>query len=826
MPGVPSHGQTVSRAPDSGALVDEVSSWNDQRVQQRDSATLVIEDGVVMRRVRRPSDMLRFVLVVAACIGILAFASILRSTISGLDSDLAKSASYLPTWLALPIGALSSVGLVVMPFAIAADLSVRKRAAVILDCAGGFLLATLVLMLLGWYLQARGGNAIWFALAGTRDRAAIPLQPYLGGVVAVATVARIRERGPAGSLSIGVIGASAMAVFLAGGVTVVSTALTILIGWAAGLLLRYAFGTPTTRPRGTRVAEAMARAGYAVSILRATASTGKGRRYTARTVDGLRLHVAVFDRDLEGSGVVPSWWRSLRMRDPDALSGRTMRETLDRAVLVSQAGAAAGAPMPALLFARTIDADSCMVGFEYIEGTALSRILEAGEQVDDTVLVNAWHALASLHDAAIAHRGLSPDHLVRDREDRVWLLHPTSGAVAMGDLQERIDLADMLVTLALVSSPERAVSTGVHALGARRIALALPALQPFALATGTRRPLRHHKGMLAAIRDEVVRLTSTPDAKVEQVQIERLSPKRIATVVLGILAAYLLLGQLGKVDLLGLFRTADYGWVTIGAIASAITFIGAAMSLEGFVAERLVLTRTFLAQLAAAFATLVSPPTLGSVAVNVRYLQKQRVPAAAAGASVAVSQVLAFLIHVTLLFTMGVIAGTSRAFTFDPPRQAIVAVGFAVVVAGLVMPMPAVRRWVGARVRPTLEPVVPRLALLAQSPGKLVVGVGGMLLLNLAFCVTLFASVRAFGGAGAFSAISIVYLAGSTLGQAAPTPGGVGAVETVLTAGLVAAGVDSSIALSSVLLFRLLTFWLPTVPGYIAFQWLQRRGHL
>ena len=793
---------------------------------QADGSTLVIEDGVVTKRVRRPSDLLRFAIASGVAGGLLLFASILGSTVSGLDSDLAKSATHLPTWLALPLGALSGLGLLLLPFGIAINLALRRRAIVILEAAGAFLLAASALTLLGWYVQTRASAAIWFALAGTNLRDTIPLQPYLSGVIAIVTVARVRERGRGGSLSIGLIAASAVAVFLAGGVTVVSTALTVLIGWAAGLLIRYTFGTPTTRPRGIRVADALSRAGFPVTILRATASTDKGRRYTARTEEGRRLHVAVYDRDLEGSGMLSRWWRSLRVRDPDALGGNTMRDTLDRAVLVSHASRHAGAPVPSVLFARTIDADSCMVGFEYVEGTTLSRIMEAGEKVDDHLLVSAWRAVASLHDAAIAHRGLSPDHLVRDREGAIWLLHPTSGAVAMNDLQERLDLADLLVSLSLVATPERAVATGVHAIGARRIARALPALQPFALATGTRRGLRRHKGLLQAIRDEVVRLTATPDTPVEQVQIERISPRRIITAVAGLVAAYLLVGQLGKVDLLALFRSANYSWVAIGAVSTVLVFVGAALALEGFVAERLLFVRSLLVQLAAAFTTLVSPPALGSVAVNVRYLQRAKVPAAAAGASVAVSQVLAFFIHTGLLFIMGVIAGTSQAFTFDPPQQAIVALGVLAVVIGLLMLLPAIRRWLIAKARVSLAPVVPRLAMLAQEPGRLALGVAGMVLLNLALCVALFASVRAFDGAGAFAAISLVYLAGSTIGLAAPTPGGVGAVETVMTAGLVAAGLDSTSAVPAVLLFRLLTFWLPTIPGYIAFQWLQRRGHL
>ena len=39
-------------------------------------------------------------------------------------------------------------------------------------------------------------------------------------------------------------------------------------------------------------------------------------------------------------------------------------------------------------------------------------------------------------------------------------------------------------------------------------------------------------------------------------------------------------------------------------------------------------------------------------------------------------------------------------------------------------------------------------------------------------------------------------------------------------------GVDSGVAVSATLLFRLLTFWLPTLPGYWSFNWLQRVGSL
>ena len=127
---------------------------------------------------------------------------------------------------------------------------------------------------------------------------------------------------------------------------------------------------------------------------------------------------------------------------------------------------------------------------------------------------------------------------------------------------------------------------------------------------------------------------------------------------------------------------------------------------------------------------------------------------------------------------------------------------------------------------PLLREVGPRLLTVAQRPEKLLEGIGGIVILNLAYIAVLYTSVQAFGGDMSIAVVAVVYLVGATVGQAAPTPGGLGAVEAALTAGLTAAGLDGGIALSAVLLYRLVTFWIPTIPGYWSFSWRTKRGAL
>jgi uncharacterized protein (TIRG00374 family) len=122
--------------------------------------------------------------------------------------------------------------------------------------------------------------------------------------------------------------------------------------------------------------------------------------------------------------------------------------------------------------------------------------------------------------------------------------------------------------------------------------------------------------------------------------------------------------------------------------------------------------------------------------------------------------------------------------------------------------------------------VYPRLIEMLQQPQKLVEGVGGALLLTAGYVLCLTACVLALGGSVPVTSAAVVYLTGSALGSAVPTPGGLGAVEAALTAGLTATGMPAATAVSAVLLFRLLTFWLPVPAGWAAFSYLRRRGAL
>lgn len=822
---VPPHGAWIppgsdAAGPVSGTIPSVAADVSSPVDATGPSGAVVVEDSVVPRRVRRPLDLARFVLALVIAGAIVLLAWVATSTTAGLGQDLTEGASLLPSPVLLALNVIGGIGTLGLPIAVAVAMVIRRRMRQLLDAFVALFIAVVLLTLLSIAVANADAPRLLAALAGSTNPDSTTTAPILGGLVAFVTVARTISRRPWNALTVVVIGSVVIVTLLSGGIAVAGIGISLAIGWAIGVLTRYVAGTPTTRPSGLQVAEALDRGGYPVTLLQARESTSRGRRYLATTRAGAQLLVTVLDRDLEGAGLVTAIWTSLRLRDDSAAGAFNMRRALDNAALLAYAAQAAGVPEPRLLLASEVGPDSVVLAYELISGARFTNL----DDITDDDLLQAWRAMRTLHENQMTHRSLTAGHLLRADDGRVWLLGGETGSIAAGDVAQRLDTAELLTTLALLTDVARAVNTGRQVLGVDGLARALPALQPVALSPGTRKAIRRNRGIMVGLRDALAQIH--PDANSEQINFERVRPRTLIMIIVGSIAGYVLLSQLAKVDLVTLLQTADWRWMVAALAFSLITYIGAAWSLSGFVPEPLKLHRTVMAQVAGDFATLVSPPTLGAIAINVRFLQRAGLHPALAAASVGVAQVMAFVFHILLLLAFGIAAGTQADLTFNPPRVVVVSVIAGAIVILALLAVPAVRRLISKRVGPTLKQVLPRLVTVAQRPLKLLEGIGGILLLNLAYIAVLYSCVAAFGGSMGIAVVAVVYLAGATIGQAAPTPGGLGAVEAALAAGLTAGGLDAGLAVSAVLLYRLVTFWLPTIPGYWAFNWLTRKGAL
>jgi uncharacterized protein (TIRG00374 family) len=173
------------------------------------------------------------------------------------------------------------------------------------------------------------------------------------------------------------------------------------------------------------------------------------------------------------------------------------------------------------------------------------------------------------------------------------------------------------------------------------------------------------------------------------------------------------------------------------------------------------------------------------------------------------------------------VGSSDVGFSLPQADVIFIVITVALSASGLVIGLiPAVRRRVLPPLLAQVRNAASSLADVLTDPVRVIGLIGGSTGVTSSFIVTLAAAVAAFGGGVSFPEVGAAYLVAAALGSAAPTPGGLGAVEAALVTALTGYGMSTGPAVSAVLTFRLVTYWLPMLPGWFTFQQMQRREEL
>ena len=123
---------------------------------------------------------------------------------------------------------------------------------------------------------------------------------------------------------------------------------------------------------------------------------------------------------------------------------------------------------------------------------------------------------------------------------------------------------------------------------------------------------------------------------------------------------------------------------------------------------------------------------------------------------------------------------------------------------------------------PTIRAWAQRLGSLRLPPSGWLTATGLALANWLADAAVLAVSIRATGAAVPWHDLLLVYGSGIAAQSLNLTPGGLGVTEGTLSLALVATGLGASQALAAVLLYRLASFWLVALAGWLVVFWLRR----
>lgn len=544
------------------------------------------------------------------------------------------------------------------------------------------------------------------------------------------------------------------------------------------------------------------------------------RIYAVWDSEGVRRDVTLLDADRQVAGFLSTVWDRVRIKGLSPNRDLSVRSAAEHAALMTLEARRACVRTPGLFGMAEAD-ESVLLVTDHIAGAR--SLSDLGDAVDDAVLDQVWVQLSRAHAAGLAHRAISTSSVVVDAEGRVWLLDWDSGETISSELSRRVDLAQTLALTAATTGVEQAIDAASRSLSTQQLASIAPMLQRVVLPADTREAMGRRGRLLQELRDALVGLT--PTAHAEPAKLTRFSPRTVIMAVVGLVALWTLLARMNFTQISSAVADANAWWILAALVFSLATYLGAGLSLTAFSPVRLSPLRSTEVHLASSVVALVAPAGVGGAAINLRFLNRQGVPTPLGVATVALVQVMQFVVTVVLLVVLAAATGQSTGLTLPSGWLVLAGVLMVAVVAGALV-VPPVRAFVWAKIEPTYRQVWPRLVWILSNPVRLAVGIGGTVLLSLSYVLAFGASLWAFGYTLPFSVLAITYLASNTVGSVVPSPGGIGPVEIALTAGLVAAGIPSAVALSTAIVYRLVTFWIPIPVGWLSLQRLQRLGDL
>lgn len=313
---------------------------------------------------------------------------------------------------------------------------------------------------------------------------------------------------------------------------------------------------------------------------------------------------------------------------------------------------------------------------------------------------------------------------------------------------------------------------------------------------------------------------------------KRTSPARLgktAYIILSLsilVAAYVLIPQLDAVqESFIALREVNPVLMLIAVIATFLTFMAASLTLTQIAVKKIIFGKTLQVQVASGFATKLAPAGIGGFALNTRYLTKQRHSVVQASSVMALNGLLGFIGHVCIIITALLFAKETLEQTVvvnfpDTAWWLIVILLLTLVLA--VVCLKGLRK----RIRQAVRQLQALAVFFANKPGRLLLGFLGALLVTLLYTLTLFVCAAALGVQLNLLQSLLVFTAGAIGASVTPTPGGLGGAEAALTAALIAVGLDSGIALSVALTYRLVTYWIPILPGFIFFHRVLSRNYI
>ena len=766
--------------------------------------------------VRRRSDLVTFVM---AVLGLALLTPAARAT-DGVEAALLDVIDQLPKLLD-PVFAIAYGALTVWAAGSLLAALVRRHgrlaAAMVLVVPIGLALAWVIDQLLGASAEAAA-----FDLGVPVD--GIPIQLVLGlAVTSLASREMSRPFRTSGRRLMLAAWTSALLLPAAAPLRVVGAA---VVSIAAASAVRYLLGSSISVVSAGDVRDDLLDLGIDAEPV---ADWSAGVR-EATTAAGEPIAVRILGRDEWDNQRSTGLWRLLWYRKGGRRLRLSGRQQIEHQALLLLLAAARDVPVTPVVAAGTSRTGDSLLATRIV-GRPVGALPK--DAIDDAFLRETWSSLAALHRAGIAHGGIDSSALRRGPDGEAILGAFEHAEALVEPSQIHADRAQLLVTTALHVGSERAITAALDVVGTDETETAplVSYLQAAALDTELRSEVDDADLSLDDLRAAMAEAAGIDEPELQKVwRVTWGSLLRLAG--LG-LVAYLLVSQLTDIGLDTIWSaitSADPLILLAALVVGQLPRVAQAGSLQTASPAPVPLGRVTRLQFATTFVNLAVPSTAARAAVSIRFFQRSGATAAGAVSAGALDSLSGFLAQITLLVGL-LLLGTATfgwkgipSGTADPSdliTVLLVLLAIVVVLGVIVAAIPKLRAMalhIGGQLKEALT--------VLRSPASVVRLLAFNLLAELLFSLTIWIVLRAFGQEVGFGDVIIINEAVALFAGLMPVPGGVGVTEAALTAGFTAVGVPETVAFSAALCYRMCTFYLPPLWGYVSFNSLRNDGYL
>lgn len=309
----------------------------------------------------------------------------------------------------------------------------------------------------------------------------------------------------------------------------------------------------------------------------------------------------------------------------------------------------------------------------------------------------------------------------------------------------------------------------------------------------------------------------------KQKQMKSTNWRNVLLLVVLIVAVYVLAPQLGAFHTsLSAIADANITLLFLAFCSIMAAVLCAALTYKQLIFKPIPYTRIAAVQYAGMFINRLVPAGVGGISLFIDFLYRQKHTLARASGVVAMNTGLGLIGHATLFAIALGLFGANILPDKIIDMQKILFYFLALLMIAIIAIVLVQRTKPLGKISTFFHQIVTTLTLY-RARKMTVVRALMCAMLNTTFHATaLFLAMRVFG-VDLHAATALVVLTGGVFAATVtPTPGGVVGAEAGLTAVLIAYGIDSGTALAIALSYRLVSYWLPIIPGIFAFLYIQK----